>query len=141
MSATLRIADFSQNRSLFPSAPPVININARQHPVTIHFNRRTPGDYVTESIKKATKIHARLPEGGILIFLTGQDEIMTVCRKLEMKFSRKAIDAKKSRSATSSLRISDHDLKSAVGVEFKPSVSLNLSSHLSVMCIEYPFKF
>ncbi len=95
MSATLRVSDFTENTTLFPSPPPVINIDARQHPVTVHFNRKTVQDYITESIKKATKIHTRLPPGGILIFLTGQQEITTVCKKLEKRFGRKAIAQKK----------------------------------------------
>ncbi|PWY98008.1 P-loop containing nucleoside triphosphate hydrolase protein [Testicularia cyperi] len=95
MSATLRVSDFTENTTLFPSPPPVINIDARQHPVTVHFNRKTVQDYVTESVKKASKIHARLPPGGILIFLTGQQEITTVCRKLEKRFGRRAIAQKK----------------------------------------------
>ncbi|KAL4073219.1 P-loop containing nucleoside triphosphate hydrolase protein [Scleroderma yunnanense] len=105
MSATLRVSDFAENRTLFSSPPPVINVAARQHPVTIHFNRRTPSDYVNEAIKKTAKIHARLPPGGILIFLTGQNEITGVCRKLEARFSKKSVESKKRRrevvSATS----------------------------------------
>jgi len=97
MSATLRVSDFAENTTLFPSPPPVISVAARQHPVTIHFSRRTYPDYVTQAIKKATKIHTRLPPGGILIFLTGQNEISGVCRKLEAKFGKDAIDAKKLR--------------------------------------------
>lgn len=95
MSATLRVSDFSENANLFDTPPPVINVAARQHPVTIHFSRRTYPDYVTQAIKKTTKIHTRLPPGGILIFLTGQAEIAGVCRKLEAKFGQKAINAKK----------------------------------------------
>ncbi|KAJ9475018.1 putative ATP-dependent RNA helicase DHR1 [Pseudozyma hubeiensis] len=95
MSATLRVSDFTENTTLFPIPPPVINIDARQHPVSVHFNRKTVQDYITESVSKATKIHARLPPGGILIFLTGQQEITTVCKKLESRFGRKAIEKKK----------------------------------------------
>lgn len=95
MSATLRVSDFVQNKSLFPVAPPVINVAARQHPVTIHFSRRTSSDYVTEAIKKTSKIHARLPPGGILIFLTGQNEITGVCRRLEEHYGRKALQRRK----------------------------------------------
>jgi len=71
MSATLRIEEFVENTRLFKVKPPVITIEARQFPVTIHFNRRTKEDYVKEALRKAVKIHTRLPEGGILIFLTG----------------------------------------------------------------------
>ncbi|KAJ2491252.1 putative ATP-dependent RNA helicase DHR1, partial [Coemansia sp. RSA 2049] len=77
MSATLRVDDFVKNHRLFSVAPPVINVQARQHPVRVHFNRRTPapGQHLSEVIKKVGKIHQRLPGGGILIFLTGQAEI------------------------------------------------------------------
>ncbi|PIL32147.1 hypothetical protein GSI_06853 [Ganoderma sinense ZZ0214-1] len=84
MSATLRVSDFADNKTLFASPPPIINVPARQHPVTVHFSRRTNSDYISEAIKKASKIHARLPPGGILVFLTGQNEITGVCRKLEV---------------------------------------------------------
>ncbi|KAK7056793.1 putative ATP-dependent RNA helicase DHR1 [Paramarasmius palmivorus] len=97
MSATLRVSDFAENRTLFATPPPVINVSARQHPVTVHFNRRTVPDYVTEAIKKTVKIHTRLPPGGILIFLTGQNEITGVCRKLEARFGRKAVEEQRSK--------------------------------------------
>lgn len=89
MSATLSLSSFLSNPILFPSGtPPTITIPTRQHPVTLHFNRRTSSDYVTEAIRKAVKIHKRLPDGGILIFLTGEKEIKGVCRKLGRLFSQ-----------------------------------------------------
>ena len=39
--------------------------------MTVHHNKRTADDYVGEAYKKACKIHTQLPDGGILIFLTG----------------------------------------------------------------------
>ncbi|KAL7749382.1 putative ATP-dependent RNA helicase DHR1 [Sorochytrium milnesiophthora] len=90
MSATLRVSDFTENARLFDVPPPVINVEARQYPVTVHFNRRTPHiDHVTEAYKKACKIHKRLPHGGILIFLTGQNEIQNLVHKLRTKFPGK----------------------------------------------------
>ncbi|KAJ1958679.1 putative ATP-dependent RNA helicase DHR1 [Dipsacomyces acuminosporus] len=91
MSATLRVDDFVKNSKLFPVPPPVINVQARQHPVRVHFNRRTPGpgQHVSEAIRKAGKIHQRLPDGGILIFLTGQAEITYACKKLREQFPTK----------------------------------------------------
>jgi len=98
MSATLRVSDFAANKTLFAKSPPVIEISARQHPVTVHFSRRTTNDYVTEAYKKVSKIHARLPPGGILVFMTGQGEITSLCRKLERKFGKRAIqDRQKAR--------------------------------------------
>ena len=85
----------AENKNLFATPPPTINVPGRQHPVTIHFNRRTRPDYVAEAVRKATKVHNRLPPGGILIFLTGQNEITGVCRKLEARFGPKALTEKK----------------------------------------------
>lgn len=41
MSATLRVEDFTQNQRLFTTPPPVIKVESRQFPVTVHFNKRT----------------------------------------------------------------------------------------------------
>ncbi|TBU35061.1 P-loop containing nucleoside triphosphate hydrolase protein [Dichomitus squalens] len=95
MSATLRVSDFAENKTLFASPPPIINVPARQHPVTVHFSRRTNSDYISEAIKKTSKIHARLPPGGILVFLTGQNEITGVCRKLEARYGKKALEERR----------------------------------------------
>jgi HrpA-like RNA helicase len=104
MSATLRVSDFVENKTLFDNPPPIVQIDARQYPVTIHFDRRTRADYVTQAIQKAIKIHSRLPAGGILVFLTGQQEIAGVCRKLDAGFGAKAIHSKKARKSSNMKR-------------------------------------
>ncbi|XP_063051694.1 probable ATP-dependent RNA helicase DHX37 [Engraulis encrasicolus] len=87
MSATLRVEDFTQNQKLFPSPPPVIKVEARQFPVTVHFNKRTAvEDYTGEAFRKTCKIHRMLPPGGILVFLTGQAEVHSLCRRLRKAF-------------------------------------------------------
>ncbi|KAK3084248.1 hypothetical protein FSP39_010668 [Pinctada imbricata] len=87
MSATLRVEDFTENQVLFKTPPPVISVDSRQFPVTIHFNKRTPLDnYLNEAYKKVCKIHRMLPEGGILVFVTGQQEVHTLCKKLKQTF-------------------------------------------------------
>ncbi|KAI0724370.1 P-loop containing nucleoside triphosphate hydrolase protein [Cerioporus squamosus] len=106
MSATLRVSDFAENKTLFSSPPPIINVPARQHPVTVHFSRRTSSDYIGEAIKKASKIHARLPPGGILIFLTGQNEITGVCRKLEARYGKKALEERRKAKGSLQSRLS-----------------------------------
>jgi len=83
MSATLRVSDFVENKRLFAAPPPVIKVPARQFPVSIHFSRRTElHDYVGAAIKKVSAIHKKLPPGGVLVFVTGQREVETMCRKL-----------------------------------------------------------
>uniref|UniRef100_A0A8C0B6Z6 Activating signal cointegrator 1 complex subunit 3 n=1 Tax=Buteo japonicus TaxID=224669 RepID=A0A8C0B6Z6_9AVES len=83
MSATLRVEDFTDNNRLFSVTPPVIQVDARQFPVTVHFNKKTPlDDYSGECFRKVCKIHRMLPSGGILVFLTGQAEVHALCRRL-----------------------------------------------------------
>ncbi|XP_008572511.1 PREDICTED: probable ATP-dependent RNA helicase DHX37 isoform X1 [Galeopterus variegatus] len=87
MSATLRVEDFTQNQRLFAKPPPVIKVESRQFPVTVHFNKRTPmEDYSGECFRKVCKIHRMLPAGGILVFLTGQAEVHALCRRLKKAF-------------------------------------------------------
>jgi ATP-dependent RNA helicase DHX37/DHR1 len=96
MSATLRVEDFTSNPRLFPRSPPVVRVEARQYPVSIHFNRQTDlDDYLEPTFSKVCKIHRQLPEGGVLVFLTGKAEIMYMCRKLN-----KELNPKKRRAGT-----------------------------------------
>jgi ATP-dependent RNA helicase DHX37/DHR1 len=83
MSATLRIDDLVKNPTLFPTPPPVLDVEGRQFPVTIHFARQTKHDYVDELFKKITRGHKKLPPGGMLVFLTGHDEISRLSKKLK----------------------------------------------------------
>jgi len=86
MSATLRVGDFTENTRLFKTPPPLINVESRQFPVTVHFNKTTREDYLGEAFRKVCKIHRELPEGGVLVFLTGQQEVNTLVRKLRQRF-------------------------------------------------------
>lgn len=87
MSATLRIEDMTQNPKLFKTPPPVLEVEGRQYPVTVHFSRRTHHDYVEEAFKKISRGHRKLPPGGILVFMTGQNEIMELNKKLKKAFT------------------------------------------------------
>lgn len=93
MSATLSLSSFTANSTLFATPPPIIHVPARQHPVTVHFSRRTTGDYVNEAYRKVVKIHQRLPAGGVLVFMTGQAEITGLTKRLEKRFGREALGA------------------------------------------------
>ncbi|KAI1419114.1 DEAH-box RNA helicase [Xylaria sp. FL1777] len=83
MSATLRISDVT-NSTLFPSPPPVLDIEGRQYPVTVHFSRRTQPDYVDEAFKKIIRGHRKLPPGSMLVFLTSHSEISRLSQKLKL---------------------------------------------------------
>lgn len=86
MSATLRIEDLTMNTTLFSNPPPVIEVEGRQHPVTMHFSRRTPHDYVEEAYRKICHGHKKLPPGGFLVFLTGRNEILQLSKRLKAAF-------------------------------------------------------
>ncbi|KAL8933557.1 MAG: hypothetical protein Q9216_006315, partial [Gyalolechia sp. 2 TL-2023] len=87
MSATLRISDFLENPNLFRSGPPpLLQAEGRQHPVTTHFTRRTQRDYLEEVYQKVCRGHKKLPPGGMLVFLTGQNEITSLAKRLRAAF-------------------------------------------------------
>jgi ATP-dependent RNA helicase DHX37/DHR1 len=87
MSATLRISDFTRNAHLFRhGAPPLVQAEGRQYPVTVHFSRRTHRNYLDEAFRKVSKGHRKLPPGGILVFLTGQTEIKQLSKQLKQAF-------------------------------------------------------
>ncbi|KAH9497636.1 ATP-dependent RNA helicase dhx37 [Dermatophagoides farinae] len=86
MSATLRVEDFTENKHLFKIPPPVIKIDSRQYPVTIHFSKYTNPNYMQEAFKKVCKIHSVSPPGGILVFVTGRTEVLSLVRMLKAKF-------------------------------------------------------
>lgn len=84
MSATLRIKDFMENPNLFRKGrPPLIQAEGRQYPVTTHFSRRTQRDYVEEAFRKVCRGHKKLPPGNMLVFLTGQNEITALSKRLK----------------------------------------------------------
>lgn len=88
MSATLRVADFLANERLFrENTPPIVQAEGRQYNVTEHFSRKTQRDFVAETVAKVSRGHKKLPPGGILVFLTGQDEIQTVAKRLRETFA------------------------------------------------------
>jgi ATP-dependent RNA helicase DHX37/DHR1 len=88
MSATLNIEDFLHEK-LFPAdmRPPIVEAEGRQHRVTTHFALRSRADYVDEVIEKVQRAHRKLPRGGILVFLTGQNEIRQVASQLRALLS------------------------------------------------------
>lgn len=79
MSATLRVCDFTENKVLFPTPPPVVKIDARTFPVTVHFARRTEEDYIKAAHRMTLQLHRQLPPGSVLVFVTGRQEVTRLC--------------------------------------------------------------
>ncbi|GLU21813.1 hypothetical protein SLE2022_379290 [Rubroshorea leprosula] len=71
--------------SKFFSNCPVLTVPGKLHPVEILYSKERPTSYIESSLKTAIDIHAREPEGDVLIFMTGQDDIEKLVSKLEDK--------------------------------------------------------
>ena len=87
MSATLRVTEFSENK-IFSNLlkPRIVEISTRQYPVHIYHSKKTENDYLKEAFKYCCKIHQKLPEGNVIVFLTGKREILDLCQKLREEF-------------------------------------------------------
>ncbi|KAL9084352.1 MAG: hypothetical protein Q9159_005260 [Coniocarpon cinnabarinum] len=87
MSATIQVNELQRNKTLFRNKPPpVVNVEGRQHHVSTHFARKTKRDYVQEMYEKVSRGHRKLPPGGMLVFLTGQNEIEYLEKRLKTAF-------------------------------------------------------
>ncbi|XP_010523962.1 PREDICTED: ATP-dependent RNA helicase DEAH13 [Tarenaya hassleriana] len=118
MSATLRVEDFLSGRRLFPDLPPVIEVPTRQYPVTIHFSKKTEiVDYIGQAYKKVMSIHKKLPQGGVLVFVTGQREVDYLCQKLR-KASNELV-ARGAKRGTSTSVDDSPQMSSVDGVDMK----------------------
>ncbi|CAJ0586481.1 unnamed protein product, partial [Mesorhabditis spiculigera] len=86
MSATLRTADFT-HKKLFPTLDPrILSVESRQFPVTLHFEKRTPADFLKAAFNKACRIHEELPAGAMLIFVPGQADVKQLIKKLTARY-------------------------------------------------------
>ncbi|KAH1098127.1 hypothetical protein J1N35_015048 [Gossypium stocksii] len=71
--------------SKFFSDCPLLTVPGKLFPVEIFYSKERPTSYLESSLKTAMDIHVREPEGDILIFMTGQDDIEKLVSKLEDK--------------------------------------------------------
>ncbi|PKA66118.1 putative pre-mRNA-splicing factor ATP-dependent RNA helicase [Apostasia shenzhenica] len=69
--------------SVFFSGCPVLNIPGTLFPVEKLYSTEHPKSYIESSLRTALDIHIREPPGDILIFMTGQDDIDKMVKKLE----------------------------------------------------------
>jgi ATP-dependent RNA helicase DHX37/DHR1 len=93
MSATQTVADLALNKNLFPHPPPIVQVEGRQYPVTIHWARRTVYDYLDEAFHKVVRGHRNLPPGSMLVFLTSRKDILTLSSRLKHAFPASSPDA------------------------------------------------
>ncbi|CDP11384.1 unnamed protein product [Coffea canephora] len=69
--------------SRFFSNCPILNVPGKLFPVEILHSSERPKNYIDASLKAAVDIHVKEPEGDVLIFMTGQDDIEKLVMKLE----------------------------------------------------------
>jgi pre-mRNA-splicing factor ATP-dependent RNA helicase DHX15/PRP43 len=81
MSATL---DATKFQKYFHNAP-LLAVPGRTHPVEIFYTPAPERDYVEAALRTVLQIHATEPEGDILLFLTGEEEIEDACRKIGLE--------------------------------------------------------
>eukprot|EP00850_Spirogloea_muscicola_P002320 SM000009S23449 [mRNA] locus=s9:45710:49660:- [translate_table: standard] len=82
-SATLDGQHFSK----FFDGCPVLNVPGRLFPVQILHSLEKPTSYLESAVETVLDIHRRQPEGDILLFMTGQDEIEKTIKKVQDKIS------------------------------------------------------
>lgn len=83
-SATLNAEKFSE----FFARAPIFNIPGRTFPVDVMFSKTPQEDYVLAAVKQAMAVHLGHPEGDILIFMTGQEEIEATCFEIKEQLER-----------------------------------------------------
>ena len=81
-SATLDARQFSK----FFFDCPTYHVPGRCHPVEIFYSPKVESKYYVEkAVEYAARIHSTLPLGDILVFLTGEEEIVRACKLLGAK--------------------------------------------------------
>src|SRR5271155_1714729 len=81
MSATL---DAQKFQKYFFNAP-LLAVPGRTWPVTIYYTPEPEKDYLEAALRTVLQIHASEPQGDVLLFLTGEEEIEDACRKLSFE--------------------------------------------------------
>ncbi|KAK4049570.1 DEAH-box ATP-dependent RNA helicase prp43 [Microbotryomycetes sp. JL201] len=81
MSATLDAAKF---QNYFFNAP-LLKVPGRTFSVEVFYTPEPEPDYLEAAIRTVLMIHQAEPEGDVLLFLTGEEEIEDACRKISIE--------------------------------------------------------
>ncbi len=84
MSATLDAAKFQR----YYDNAPIIKIPGRTFPVEIFYATTPAKDIVDESVRTVVQIHNIEPEGDVLLFLTGEEDIEQACQRIRLECSQ-----------------------------------------------------
>ena len=67
---------------------PIAQVPGRLHPVEIFYTPEPERDYLEAAIRTVVQIHLCEPEGDILVFLTGEQEIEDACKKTKAEIEQ-----------------------------------------------------
>ncbi|KAI9713589.1 MAG: DEAH-box ATP-dependent RNA helicase prp43 [Bogoriella megaspora] len=81
MSATL---DAEKFQKYFHDAP-LLKVPGRTHPVQLFYTQEAERDYLEAALRTVLLIHSTEPDGDILLFLTGEEEIEDMCKKINLE--------------------------------------------------------
>jgi pre-mRNA-splicing factor ATP-dependent RNA helicase DHX38/PRP16 len=82
-SATMDAGKFSD----FFGRCAVFNIPGRTFPVQVFHSQVPADDYVESAVKQVMKIHLTMPPGDVLVFMTGQEDIIATCEVLSERIT------------------------------------------------------
>lgn len=82
MSATLDAQKFQSYFGTVDNPAPLLAVPGRTHAVEIFYTAEPERDYLEAALRTVVQIHATEPEGDILLFLTGEEEIEDTCKKI-----------------------------------------------------------
>lgn len=88
MSATMDAKRFCGYLDNCPS----VSVPGRKFPVEILYTAEPQSDYVEAAIRTVVKIHRDEKPGDVLVFMTGEEEIEDVCKRLKLELAH--LDAK-----------------------------------------------
>ena len=119
MSATLEVETFQQ---FFQNVPTeMVKVPGRLFPVTTLYTKGAQEDYIDAALSAALQIHRDGEEGGVLIFLPGQEEIEDLAALLRKHLDEEADLA---RTLTSGENESGGDDEDDKGDDKKPPVDI-----------------
>lgn len=83
-SATMNAERFSQ----FYGNAATFYIPGRTFPVDVLFSKTACEDYVDSAVKQTLAIHLSQPQGDVLVFMTGQEDIEITCQVLQERLDQ-----------------------------------------------------
>ncbi|KZT58418.1 P-loop containing nucleoside triphosphate hydrolase protein [Calocera cornea HHB12733] len=83
-SATMNAEKFSS----FYGNCPQFTIPGRTFPVEVYHSKSPCEDYVDSAVKQVLQIHLAQPQGDILVFMTGQEDIEITCQVVNERLSQ-----------------------------------------------------